>query len=343
MTVKSSSLGEIAEKIGAVLSEPELESIKITGINTLADASSAEIGFISDRKFLNDLKGTSAAAVILSPEHEKECPVPTLRCDEPYLAYALSTALFAESVCDFDGKIDPRAHIDPDAQVADTATIEAFAVVEAGASVGENVYIGAGAYLGKRSVIGSDTLIYPNATIYHNVRIGKRGIIHSGAVIGADGFGFAPNDSGWTKIHQLGGVRIGNDVEIGSNTSVDRGAIEDTIIGNNVKIDGNVFIAHNVRIGDGCALASMVGVAGSTTIGKNCILAGKVGTAGHIEICDGVVAMGDANITKTIKEPGQYSSGTPLMKTPLWRRSAVRFSQLDKIAERLTALEKKDS
>jgi UDP-3-O-[3-hydroxymyristoyl] glucosamine N-acyltransferase len=207
--------------------------------------------------------------------------------------------------------------------------------VAAGAVVGANVY------LGHNSRLGAATRVFPGAVIYHDVHVGENCVIHSQAVLGADGFGFAPGPSGWEKICQLGGVRIGDGVEIGACTTVDRGALDHTVIEDGAIIDNLVQIAHNCRIGKNTAIAGCTGLAGSTIIGANCTLAGGVGVVGHVEICDDVHVTGMTMVTKSITQPGSYSSGTPMARTGNWKRSAVRFSQLESIQKRLAAVERR--
>ena len=240
----------------------------------------------------------------------------------------------------------PASGVHATALVADEATlgegvsIGARACVEPGVVLGDGVIIGAGAYVGHDTQIGDRTQIYPNAVIYHRVKIGSDCTVHSQTVIGADGFGFAPGPEGWEKICQLGSVLIGDRVDIGASSTIDRGALEDTVIADGVIIDDQVHIAHNCRIGKNTAIAGCTGIAGSTTIGENCTLANAVGVSGHLEICDNVHLTGQARVTKSITEPGSYSSGTPLAETREWGRNAVRFTQLDALHKRLAALEK---
>jgi UDP-3-O-[3-hydroxymyristoyl] glucosamine N-acyltransferase len=194
--------------------------------------------------------------------------------------------------------------------------------------------------IGARSLIGEGGWLAPRVTLYHDVRIGKRVVIQSGAVIGGEGFGFANEKGVWQKIAQLGGVLIGDDVEIGANTTIDRGALADTLIGNGVKLDNQIMIAHNVQVGDNTAMAGCAGISGSTKIGKNCMIAGGVGMVGHIEVCDGVFVTGMTMVTRSITEPGSYSSGTAMQPAGEWRKSAARIRQLDDMARRLQQLEK---
>jgi UDP-3-O-[3-hydroxymyristoyl] glucosamine N-acyltransferase len=236
--------------------------------------------------------------------------------------------------------IHPAAVVAPEANLGADISIGPNAVIEPGAVIGEGAVIGANTYIGHDSRVGPRSRLMPGATLYYDVQLGADCLVHSQAVLGADGFGFAPGAEGWEKICQLGGVRIGDRVEIGAGTTIDRGALEHTVIDDGVIIDDQVHIAHNCRIGKNTAIAGCTGLAGSTIIGANCTLAGAIGVAGHLEICDGVHITGMSIVTKSITEPGSYSSGTPMMPTRDWRRSAVRFSQLDAIYQRLAALEK---
>ena len=331
------SLGDLASQFDLDLAgDPGVE---ITGLATLAGAGASEISFLSNKKYQGQLADTRAAAVILQAEFAEHCPVATLVTDNPYLAFARITHLFDRSPAG-DGRVHPAAVVSPEATVAAGASVGPNAVVEAGAEIGPNAIIGSNVYIGANCRIGSGTRIHPNASLYHDVHVGERCILHSQCVIGGDGFGFAPGPDGWEKIYQLGGVRIGDDVEIGAGTTVDRGALEHTIIEDGVIIDNQVHVAHNCRIGKNTAIAGCTGMAGSTIIGANCTISGGVGLAGHIEVCDNVHITGMTIVTRSITEPGSYSSGTPMMKTRDWRKSAVRFSQLERIQQRLASLEK---
>ena len=331
------TLGELAGRFGLTCSGDA--GRRITGLATLADAGPDELAFLANRKYLPQLSRTGAAAVVLHPDLADQCPVDCLLSETPYLAFARLTHLFDRAPSATPG-LHPRAVVSPDATVHPEASVGPNAVIEAGAVLGPGVVIGAGVYIGHDSRLGGRTRVFPNAVIYHDVHIGERCVIHSQAVLGADGFGFAPGDGGWEKICQLGGVRIGDGVEIGACTTVDRGALGHTVIEDGVIIDNLVQIAHNCRIGKNTAIAGCTGLAGSTIIGANCTLAGGVGAVGHVEICDNVHVTGMTMVTKSITEPGSYSSGTPMAPTRDWKRSAVRFSQLDSIQQRLAALEK---
>jgi UDP-3-O-[3-hydroxymyristoyl] glucosamine N-acyltransferase len=255
------------------------------------------------------------------------------------LAYAELSHLFDRKPRALGG-IHPTAVIADDARVDASVSIGAYAVIESAAQIGAGVTVGSHSVVGARSVIGEGGWLAPRVTLYHDVHIGKRVVIQSGAVIGGEGFGFANEKGVWQKIAQIGGVTIGDDVEIGANTTVDRGALSDTLIGNGVKLDNQIMIAHNVQIGDNTAMAGCAGISGSTKIGKNCMIAGGVGMVGHIEVCDNVFVTGMTMVTRSITEPGSYSSGTAMQPAAEWRKSAARIRQLDDMARRLQQLEK---
>jgi UDP-3-O-[3-hydroxymyristoyl] glucosamine N-acyltransferase len=237
--------------------------------------------------------------------------------------------------------IHPTAVVDESAHIDETASVGPHVVIEADASVGAHVAVGAGTIIGARSRIGDHTVIRPRVTLAHDVSVGQRCHILSGAVIGSDGFGFANEQGTWHRIAQLGGVELGDDVEVGANTTIDRGALENTVIGNGVKLDNLIQIAHNVQIGDHSAMAAMVGIAGSSRIGRHCVFGGASGVAGHLDIADQVHLTGMTLVTGDIREPGVYSSGTSADTNRNWRKNAVRFRQLDALARRVRELEKK--
>ncbi|WP_447956397.1 UDP-3-O-(3-hydroxymyristoyl)glucosamine N-acyltransferase [Vreelandella sp. EE7] len=312
----------------------------IRGLATLKEAEPDQIAFLANRAYLKDLTTTRAAAVLLHPEHGKNCPVPRLEIDNPYLAYAKVSQLFDPVKARDTIGIHPTAVVADDVVLGEDVSIQANAVIESGVTLGARVVVGAGSMIGADTTIGEGSRLHANVTVCHGCVIGKRVILQSGCVIGGDGFGFAHDGAGWHKIAQLGGVVLGDDVEVGSCSSIDRGALGDTLIGRDVKIDSQVQIAHNVSIGDHSALAGCVGIAGSTQVGKHCMLGGGVGLSGHLTICDGVQVTGMSLVTNSILEPGVYSSGTGAMNNTQWRKNAVRFKQLDEIAKRLNKLEK---
>lgn len=332
------TLGDLADRLGARLVGDA--DRRVGGLATLRDAGPDEIAFLANRTYLKDLPATRAAAVLLHPQHAEACPVARLELDNPYLGYAALSRLFDPLVgCEPSG-VHPSAVVDPTATLGARVEIGPQAVVEAGVELGDEVVIGPGSVVGADTIIGAGSRLHANVTVYHGVVIGRRVILHSGSVIGGDGFGFAHDGARWHKIAQLGGVVLGDDVEVGSCSSIDRGALGDTVIGDDVKIDSQVQIAHNVQVGEHSALAGCVGIAGSTRVGRHCMLGGGVGLAGHLTICDGVQVTGMSLVTNSIHAPGVYSSGTGSMSNAQWRKNAVRFKQLDEIAKRLSRLEK---
>lgn len=332
------TLDEIAQRLGARLVGDG--SRRVSGLATLSDAGPEDITFLANRAYLKHLAGTRAAAVLLHPSHSDDCPTVCLMMDNPYLGYAELSALFDPLPARDAPGVHPTAVVAEDASLGQDVQIGPQAVIEAGVRLGDRVIVGPGSVVGADTQIDEDSRLHANVTVCHGVVIGKRAILHSSCVIGGDGFGFAHDGSRWHKIAQLGGVILGDDVEVGSCSSIDRGALGDTVIGNDVKIDSQVQIAHNVQIGDHSALAGCVGIAGSTKVGKHCMLGGGVGLSGHLTLCDGVQVTGMSLVTNSIHQPGVYSSGTGAMSNAQWRKNAVRFKQLDDIAKRLTRLEK---
>ncbi|WKV84943.1 UDP-3-O-(3-hydroxymyristoyl)glucosamine N-acyltransferase [Pseudomonas sp. B24_DOA] len=331
-------LGQLAEHLGATLrGDPETQ---ITGLATLQEAGPAQLSFLANPQYRKYLAGSQAAALLLKEADAEGFSGNALVVPDPYLAYARISHLFDPKPKAATG-IHPTAVIAADAVVDPSASIGPFVVIEAGARVAAQVTLGAHCVVGARSEIGEGGWLAPRVTLYHDVRIGKRVVIQSGAVIGGEGFGFANEKGVWQKIAQIGGVSIGDDVEIGVNTAIDRGALADTVIGNGVKLDNQIQIAHNVQVGDHTAMAACVGISGSTKIGKHCMLAGGVGLVGHIDICDNVFLTGMTMVTHSITEPGAYSSGTAMQPAAEWRKSAARIRQLDDIARRLKQLEKR--
>ncbi|SOB76083.1 UDP-3-O-[3-hydroxymyristoyl] glucosamine N-acyltransferase [Marinobacter sp. LV10R510-11A] len=338
MTEQSYRLGEIAEALGAELrGDPET---RVSGLATLQAAGPDQLSFLANPAYAKHLANTRAAAVILSPAAAGDSPTNVLLLDNPYLGYAHLSHWFDPAPVAPPG-IHAAAVVDPSATVAASASIGPHVVIEAGAVIGEHVAIGPGSIIGARTSIGAGSIIRPRVTLAHDVVVGQRCHILSGAVIGSDGFGFANEKGYWHRIAQLGRVILGDDVEVGANTTIDRGALDDTVIGNGVKLDNLIQIAHNVRIGDHCAMAAMVGIAGSTKIGSHCVFGGASGVAGHLEIANQVHLTGMTLVTGNIPEPGVYSSGTSADTNRQWRKNAVRFRQLDTLARRVKELEKK--
>lgn len=331
-------LGQLAEFLGATLrGDPETQ---ITGLATLQEAGPAQLSFLANPQYRKYLASAQAAALLLKEADADGFAGNALLVPDPYLAYARISHLFDPKPKATAG-VHPTAVIAPDAVVDPSASIGPFVVIEAGVRIGAQVTLGAHCVIGARSEIGEGGWLAPRVTLYHDVRIGKRVVIQSGAVLGGEGFGFANEKGVWQKIAQIGGVTIGDDVEIGVNTAIDRGALADTVIGNGVKLDNQIQIAHNVQVGDHTAMAACVGISGSTKIGKHCMLAGGVGLVGHIDICDNVFLTGMTMVTHSITEPGAYSSGTAMQPAAEWRKSAARIRQLDDLARRLKQLEKR--
>lgn len=335
MTETSYTLAEIAQRLQ--LKCVGDSSLHIVGLATLASASTGQMSFLANPRYQKELLDTSATAVIVSEKMADICPVVALISPNPYLSYAQASTLFSIQSLSRPG-IHATAVVSDTAQVSSSASIGPHCVIGERAVIGENSVLGAGTFIGDDSVIGANGLLHANVTVYHGVTVGYSAVLHSGTVIGSDGFGFAPDTNGWQKIQQLGEVIIGDNVELGSNTTIDRGALDDTLIGNNVIIDNQVQIAHNVQIGDGTAIAGCTAIAGSTRIGKGCTIAGGVGIVGHITLVDGVHITAHTLVTKSITKKGSYSSGTPMQETKQWRKSAARFSQFNKMAKQLSQL-----
>ncbi|MBP1144574.1 UDP-3-O-[3-hydroxymyristoyl] glucosamine N-acyltransferase [Pseudomonas sp. PvP027] len=330
-------LGQLAEFLGATLRGDK--DIEITGLATLQEAGPGQVSFLANPKYRKLLVDTQAAAVLLKPADADGYTGNALVVPDTYLAYARISHFFDPKPKSSAG-VHPTAVIAADALIDPAASIGAFAVIESGVRIAAGVTIGAHCFIGARCEIGEDGWLAPRVTLYHDVRIGKRVVIQSGAVLGGEGFGFAKDNGIYHKVAQIGGVTLGDDVEVGVNTAIDRGALADTRIGNGVKLDNQIQIAHNVQVGDHTAMAACVGISGSTKIGKHCMLAGGVGLVGHIDICDGVYITGMTMVTHSITEPGSYSSGTAMQPADEWRKSAARLRKIDDMARRLQKLEK---
>jgi len=331
------TLAEIADYLGAELKGDA--SLVVSGLATLATAKSGQLSFLANMSYKDQLLSTQASAVIVHPNQADDCQCAAIIASNPYLAYANVSQLFDTLPKAFGG-IHPSAQISPTAKVDQSATIAANVVIEDHAVVAQHAVIGSGSVIGQNSRVGAGTRVHQNVSIYHDVTIGESCIIHSGTVIGSDGFGFANEAGKWVKICQIGGVVIGNQVEIGANCTIDRGALSDTQIGDGVKLDNQIQIAHNVEIGAHTAMAAGCLIAGSTKIGSACTLAGGVGVTGHLELCDGTHVTAMSLVTKSITKPGSYSSGTAMSPTAEWRKSAARLRQIDDLAKRIKNLEK---
>jgi len=319
------TLRELAQCAGAELrGDPDIE---IRGVATLDQAQPGDLAFLYNRRYRKFLKVTAASAVVLSAADADDCPVAALVMDNPYLGYARAATLLAPAFPSSRG-VHPTAVVEPHARVDASAAIGPMAVIAAGAEIGAHVCIGSGCSIGRNSRIGDYTRVLGNVTVYESVTIGRRCTVHAGAVIGADGFGYARDGASWVKIPQVGGVHIGDDVEVGANTTIDRGALKDTVIEDGVKIDNLVQIGHNVRIGAHTAIAGCTGIAGSVTIGRRCLIGGAVGIAGHIEICDDVTITAKSGVHRSIATPGVYSSGWPVQDNRTWHRYIAALNRL---------------
>lgn len=334
---RSYLLAELAQLLGGELRGDGGQEIR--ALATLQSAGKTDLTFIANPVYKKYLSTTQAGAVLIKAELADEFAGNKLVVKNPYAAYARLTSFFEFLREPYSG-IHPSAVIGTETTLGRNVSIGANAVIGDGVSLADGVIIGPGCYVGNDTVIGANTKLAANVSVYHGVSIGSDCNLHSGCVIGADGFGFAPDAGGWIKIHQLGGVRIGNKVEIGACTCVDRGALDDTVIDDGAIIDNQVQIAHNVRIGKNTAIAAQVGISGSTTIGANCTIAGAVGIAGHLTLADNVHINAMSLVSASIPQAGSYSSATPLAPTKTWRRNAARFRQLDELATRLIKLER---
>lgn len=330
------TLETLAELLQAQLNGNGAELI--SAVATLENATTGQLTFLSNSKYRRYLQETKASAVLVSAADAEFCPVNALIVPDPYVAFAKVAQLLDTTPRVANG-IAATAQIDPTAVIGNDVAIGHHAVIAAGAVIGDGCQIGAGCFIGEQAQLGTHCKIWPNVTIYHRVQLGADCIVHSGAVLGADGFGFANQRGQWLKIPQVGTVIIGAQTEIGASTTIDRGALEDTIIGKNCIIDNQVQIAHNVQIGDHTAIAGCTVVAGSTKIGKYCVIGGACAINGHMEICDGVHITGMSMIIKSITEKGVYSSGMPAASNLEWRKNSARYRQLDQMYQRLRELE----
>ena len=334
------TLGEIADRIGAVVHGDA--GTRVNRLGSLEGAGCGDLAHLSSPAYKRFLAGTAATAVILRERDVADCPTHALVTENPYHAFALASAMFDTRPAPQSG-IHACATVSSAASIGEGVAIAPGAVVMEDVVLGDRVQLGAGVFVGVGAIVGEDTVVMPNATLCHGVTIGRGCVIHPGAVIGADGFGFAPDATGQLQmIAQLGGVRVGDDVRIGACTTIDRGAIDDTVIERGVKIDNLVQVGHNCHIGADTVLCGCVGLAGSTRVGRHCMLGGGVGVAGDgpVEICDGVSVSAMTHVSGSISEPGIYSGGVPHNTNRRWKRNVLRFAQLDTIAKRLARLEK---
>lgn len=336
------SLGDISRRLdGELIGDP---AAVVTRIGTLEAADAHTISFLSNPRYQAQLAGSAAGCVIVGPAQREAAAArgATIVCADPYLAFARLTQWWAaQSRRAPAAGVHRSAVVEEGARIAPTASIGAFAFVGAGAEVGEGAVIGSHVHLGDHAAVGENSWLKARVTLSEGCRIGRRAIVHSGAVIGADGFGFAPHQGRWEKIEQLGAVLIGDDVEIGANTCIDRGALEDTVLEDGVKLDNLVQIGHNVRVGRHTAFAGCVGVAGSARIGAHCTAGGGAIILGHLEIVDHVHVTAATVISRSIMKPGQYSGMFPFDDNASWEKNAATLRQLHTLRERVRALEKK--
>ena len=303
-------------------------------------ATAEEIGFVSQSKYLTQLSSTQAGAVILPEDARDATDLPRILTPHPYLYFARVSALLNPPLRPQVG-IHPAATVAPDAVIAADASIAAGAVIGQGAHIGARTVVGPNCVVGDHARVGADCHLHANVTLYHACVVGERCILHSGCVIGSDGFGYAPAEGRWEKIPQIGRVLIADDVEIGACTTIDRGALEDTIIGEGVKLDNLVQVAHNVHIGAHTAIAACTGIAGSAKIGRHCMIGGAAMIFGHIDIADGTRISTNTLITKSLPKAGTYTSALPFSEHAVWQKNAVHMRNLDKLADRIKQLEKR--
>jgi len=334
------SLGELANQLQAELvGDPTVE---INGLGSLESASATQLSHLSNPAYRRYLKSSLAGAVLLRPEDAADWHGNALLVKNPYLAFARASTLFAVRDQVAPG-IDASAHISHAAVIGAEVAIGPGVVIEAGAEIGSGVIIHANCVVGADCLLADGVVLHPNVVLYHGVVLGARTEIHAGAVLGADGFGFTPDERGHlVAIAQLGGLCVGSDVSVGAASTIDRGTIEDTVIEDGVKIDNQVQIGHNCRIGAHSVVCGCVGIVGSTRIGRHCVLAGGVGVGGStpIEICDGVTVSGMTHVSASIDEPGIYSGGVLHSRSRLWKRNALRLKELDALFRRVARLER---
>lgn len=309
-------------------------------VAALEQAGPGALSFLADPRRRKHLATTSAAIVIVEPDLADGASVPALLAPNPHLAFARAAALVSPPRAEPEG-IHPTAWIHPGATLGSGVAVGAHSAIGKGTRIGDQVQIGPGCAIGEDVEIGEGSRLMSRVSVFDRTLIGRRCLIHEGAVIGSAGFGYAHDNGRWEAVPQLGRARLGDDVDVGANTTIDRGAIDDTIIGNGVKLDNLVQVGHNVQIGEHTIIAACTGIAGSTRIGSHCAIGGAVGIAGHLVIVDGVQLTGMSQVTKSLRKPGIYSSGTGIEPNPQWRRNTVRFHQLEEMNKRLRELEEK--
>ncbi|MEO5624096.1 MAG: UDP-3-O-(3-hydroxymyristoyl)glucosamine N-acyltransferase [Dokdonella sp.] len=331
------TLGGLATRFGIELRGDG--SQEIHGVATLATAAADQIGFLANPRYRAQLADTGAAAVVLRASDADGCVGACLIAADPYVAFAKIAALFEQQSAATPG-VHPSAIVAPGAMVAAGASIGPLCVIDDGATIADGAIIGPHCTIGRGCNVGAQSRLVARVTLVQDVILGKRVLVHPGAVIGADGFGLAFEHDHWLKMPQLGRVVIGDDCEIGANTTIDRGALGDTVLEEDVRLDNQIQIAHNVTIGAHSALAGCAAVAGSASIGRYCLIGGGAGILGHLSLADHVTVTAMSLVTHSIREAGEYSSGTPIQPNRQWRRNAARFKHLDEIARRVGAVEK---
>jgi UDP-3-O-[3-hydroxymyristoyl] glucosamine N-acyltransferase len=334
----SLSLGELAQRFGMELHGDA--QLRIDAVAALQHAQPGCLTFLANPRYRKYVADTRATAVILAEPDRKYCNGAALVARSPYLAYARVLRALFPAHQPVAG-VHPTAQIDITAQIDPSAEVQAYAVVGPRVQIGARVVVGAHSVIAEAAVLGDETVLHAQVFVGPGVQIGRRVVVQPGAVIGREGFGFANDGGCWVRVPQLGTVIIGDDCEVGANTTIDRGSLEDTVLGIGVKLDNLIQIAHNVHIGDHTAIAACVGIAGSTHIGRNCTIGGGTGINGHITLADGVHITGFTMVTKSLLTPGLYSSGVAVNTNQAWRRNHARFQQLDVLAKRLKTLEQR--
>lgn len=337
MSTTQYSVAQLAERFSLEL-KGDGERM-IDGVGTLSGAGPTQLSFLSNSKYAAQLAATHAGVVVLHSEAVASCPTAALIARDPYVAYAHIAALFEHLPAAPQG-VHPTAVVASGARVSATASIGPCCIIEEDAVIEDGAVLGPHCIIGAHCTVGAQSRLVARVTLVTRVTLGKRVLVHPGAVIGSDGFGLAFDRDHWVKLPQLGGVRIGDDCEIGANTTIDRGTLDDTVLEEDVRLDNQIQIAHNVHVGAHTAMAGCAAVAGSAKIGRYCMIGGNAGVLGHLEVADRVTITAKSLVTHSIREAGEYSSGVPLQENRLWRRNAARFKHLDEFARRLSALEK---
>jgi len=331
VTGSTSSVGELAQRFGLELrGDPAL---RIDGLGTLESGGPSQLGFLANPHYRSALANTQLAVVVLAASDLEHCPTAALIAKNPYAMYSRIAALF-ETRRVLNPGVHPTAVIDPQAEIEASASIGPLCVIGARSRIGAGVELGPSCVIGEDCCIGADCRLVARVTLVTRVILGKRVLIHPGAVLGADGFGLAFDQGNWLKVPQLGGVVVGDDCEIGANTTIDRGALDDTVLEADVRLDNQIQIGHNVRIGAHTAMAGCCAVAGSARIGSHCLIAGGVGIAGHLSIDDRVTVQAMSLVSHSLRGPAEYASGIPVQESRLWRRTVARLRRLDASARR---------